>query len=894
MACPRGAETVQPATRARKASAVFRYGVALVITGCSLLIRWPLYPWLEGGRPYLTLFGGVAIVAWLVRWRIAVLAAVVGFIAANYFLVLPRSAFVLNATTVIEFAAYSASIGLVILFAEMMHRAKDREAEQKDLVSVTLASIGDAVIATDVDGRITFLNSEAERLTAWLLSEATGRPLSQIFRIINERTLQEAQDPVATVLRTGNVVGLANHTVLISKDGTRTPIDDSAAPIRAPSGSVAGVVLVFRDVTTQRRAQEATARLATIIEYSGDAIFTKDLYGIVQTWNVSAERLFGYQADEIVGKPVTILFPPDRLQEENHILSLLRSGRPCERFETVRVTKAGRHVPVSVSVSPLKNAEGEIIGASKIVHDISDIVAARNDLVREKELLATTLASIGDGVIVTDTAGRVTFLNAEAEQLTGWKNAEATGQVLQDIFRIVNEQTRQTVENPVEKVLRLGTVVGLANHTVLIAKDGREIPIDDSGAPIRTPDGALFGVVLVFRDFSEHKKATAALEQAKRDAEHASRAKDQFLAMLSHELRTPLTPVLMTATSLEADSRIAPKVREQLAMMRRNIELEARLIDDLLDVTRIEHGKFELRAEPVDIHAAIEHALGISASELNAKSLTVTKRFDATDHFCRGDAARLHEVFWNILRNAVKFTAEHGKIDIHTRNDQHQHLIIEFRDTGIGIEPELQSRIFDVFEQGAPEIRARYGGLGLGLAICKRVIRLHDGTIEVHSHGSGCGSTFTVTLNALDQSTVEVLVRPVAQTLKRARAKILVVEDHKDTAEVMRRILKDAGCVVTHCTTVARASTLAAEKKFDLVICDIGLPDGSGLDLMRHLRAAHGLNGIALSGFGTQEDVAASKAAGFTMHLTKPVDLIQLRAAIGELVSPDSAENASA
>jgi PAS domain S-box-containing protein len=306
------------------------------------------------------------------------------------------------------------------------------------------------------------------------------------------------------------------------------------------------------------------------------------------------------------------------LHEEDHILELLRNGQPCERFETVRVAKDGRRIPVLVSISPLKNAEGEVIGASKIVHDISELVAARSELTREKELLATTLASIGDGVIVTDPHGQVTFLNSEAEHLTGWTNAEAKGRNLRDIFVIVNEETRQAVENPVDKVLRLGSVVGLANHTVLIAKDGREIPIDDSGAPIRTTEGVLFGVVLVFRDFTEHKKATMALEQAKLEAEKANHAKDQFLAMLSHELRTPLTPVLMAATSLESDSRIDPEVREELAVMRRNIELEARLIDDLLDLTRIEHGKFDLRAEPVDIHAAIEHALGISASDLNA------------------------------------------------------------------------------------------------------------------------------------------------------------------------------------------------------------------------------------------------------------------------------------
>ncbi|HEX4641498.1 MAG TPA: PAS domain S-box protein, partial [Chthoniobacterales bacterium] len=946
------------------------------------------------------------------RWRAATVGAVAGFLIANYFLAGPTRGFVFNEFFVFELAGYALSAGFIIFFGEMMHRAREREVEQKNLLGVTLASIGDGVIATDSSGRVIFLNAEAQRLTGWRGDEASGRPLLEVFRIVNEWTQEPAEDPAERVLRTGKVVGLANHIVLFSKDGRRTPIDDSAAPIRLAGGSVSGVVLVFRDVTTQRKAQEASARLAAIVQSSGDAIFAKSPRGVIETWNAAAEQLFGYQAEEIIGKHATLLFPPERLGEEEHILELLRQGKPNQHLETVRVAKDGRHIPVLVSVSPLKDNGDNIIGASTIVRDVREIVAARDALIREKELLATTLASIGDGVIVTDAEGRITFVNSEAERLTGWKSAEAARCALPEVFRIINEQTRETVENPVEKVLRLGTVVGLANHTVLIRKDGREIPIDDSGAPIRLPNGLFFGVVLVFRDFTERKKAemvlrereerfrtmansapvliwtrdpdkactwfnqrwleftgrtmeqelgkawnenvhpedfdrcmntysaqfdarkpfsieyrlrrhdgawrwildsgvalygpdgqlsgyvgsciditdqrdaTAALEKAKREAEEANRAKDHFLAMLSHELRTPLTPVLMTATVLEADSTLPKKTRSQLAMMRRNIELEARLIDDLLDLTRIAHGKFEIRNEPVDVHAAIEHALGISASDLNAKRLTVTKRFEAADHFCRGDAARLHEVFWNVLRNAVKFTPEDGRIDIVTRNDDRHGVIIEFQDTGIGIEPEVLPRIFDVFEQGDPTTRARYGGLGLGLAISKRIINLHDGTISVHSPGRDRGSIFTVTLHALESSSLKR--KSPARSLKivkgRVRSKILVVEDHKDTADVLCRILESAGCAVSHCATVGDAKRAAEKQKFDLVICDIGLPDGNGLDLMRHLRETHGLTGIALSGFGAQEDLAASKAAGFAVHLIKPVDLDRLRQAIAELL----------
>jgi PAS domain S-box-containing protein len=498
---------------ARREAAWIRYSVAFIIIAIALLIRWPLSPVLGGSRPYLTLFGAVAFAVWFCRWRPAALAAIAGFLAANYFLATPPSAIVFNEFFFVEFAGYALSAGCIIFFGEAMHRARAALAQEKELLAVTLTSIGDGVIATDSEGRVTFLNAEAERLSGWASADAAGRPMPEIFHIINEQTREPVENPVEKVFRSGKVVGLANHTVLVSKSGGETAIDDSAAPIRQPDGSLSGVVLVFRDATEERKAHEARARLAAIVEFSGDAMYTKNLHGAIQTWNASAERLFGYSAKDIRGKPVSVLFPPDRLTEEDHIIERLRAGQASERLETIRVAKDGRRVPVLVSASPLKDAEGHITGASTVIQDITDLVAAREALAQEKELLATTLASIGDAVIVTDAKGRITFLNEEAEKLTGWQNSEAQQRPLPDVFRIVHEHTREPVENPVEKVLRLGTVVGLANHTILLAKDGREIPIDDSGAPIRQPGREIFGVVLVFRDFTAHKQTEERLRE---------------------------------------------------------------------------------------------------------------------------------------------------------------------------------------------------------------------------------------------------------------------------------------------------------------------------------------------------------------------------------------------
>jgi nitrogen-specific signal transduction histidine kinase/CheY-like chemotaxis protein len=391
--------------------------------------------------------------------------------------------------------------------------------------------------------------------------------------------------------------------------------------------------------------------------------------------------------------------------------------------------------------------------------------------------------------------------------------------------------------------------------------------------------------VAVVQDTTERKLGELLLQRAKHEAEEANRAKDQFLAMLSHELRTPLTPVLMTIASLRRDPTLPDAMQSDLEVLQRNVELEALLIDDLLDLTRIAHGKLELHNDAADVHASLEHALNISASELQAKRITVTRQFEAHEHHCWGDGARLQQVFWNVVKNAAKFTPQGGHIDLRTRNDAAHRIVVEISDNGIGIEPTLLPRIFDAFEQGGRMTTTQYGGLGLGLAITKRVVDMHGGTIDAASAGRGKGATFTITLQAMETSLLdEPVVFLSNDHAEEHTAELLLVEDHVDTARVLTRILKNAGYRVEHADTVASARELAKSKRFDLVVSDLGLPDGTGLELMRSLQEAHGLRGIALSGFGTDEDRAGSIAAGFSEHLTKPVDWPLLRDAIERLL----------
>lgn len=497
-----------------------RYGVAVAVSVLAFWVRYSLSPpWPMDRLPFISFFPAVAVAAWYGGLRPGVVSVLLSSLFADVWFFEPIGSLEIDEPLALVVFALSAFV--IVSAVAAMHYARDRllhserkTAEARDTLATTLASIGDGVVVTDAAGHVTFLNPEAERLTGWSEAQARGRPLAQVFRIVNERTRKEVESPVERVLAEGVVVGLANHTVLLGRGGTETPIDDSAAPVREPGGPVLGVVLVFRDVTAQRLAQAEKERLAAIVESSGDAILSKGLDGTIRTWNAAAERLFGYRANEMVGRPVNTLVPPDLRAQEDEILERLRRGQSSELLETTAVDKGGRRIPVSVRVSPLRDADGEVVGASKTVRDLSDLFAARDALAREKETLATTLASIGDAVLATDAEGRVTFLNPVAEDLTGWPAADACGRPLVEVFRVVHEDTREEVDNPALRAIREGTVVGLANHTVLVARSGEERPIDDSAAPIRDAKGTIVGAVLVFRDVAARRTAEAALKES--------------------------------------------------------------------------------------------------------------------------------------------------------------------------------------------------------------------------------------------------------------------------------------------------------------------------------------------------------------------------------------------
>jgi len=391
------------------------------------------------------------------------------------------------------------------------------------------------------------------------------------------------------------------------------------------------------------------------------------------------------------------------------------------------------------------------------------------------------------------------------------------------------------------------------------------------------------GLAEIAREVTQHARQ---LERAKHEAEDANRAKDQFLAVLSHELRTPLTPALAAASDLESAGAIEPEhLRESLALIRRNIELEARLVDDLLDLTRISKGKLQVHLATVDLHETIHHAAEMCRSEANTTRSNLTLHLEAMRHHVRGDAARLAQVFWNLVLNAVKFTPANGSITIRSSNPQPNRIRIVVSDTGIGIEADKLARIFEPFQQGEESMTRRYGGLGLGLSVAKGLVDAHGGSIIAESEGVNRGTTFTVEMATTIPSRRSASDAAVAPAISGRALRVLIVEDHTDTRQALCRILKRWGHEVEDAGTVEEAVKLAETYKPELLLSDIGLPDGTGIDLLGRLGANRPSVAIAMSGYGMESDLEKTKRAGFQDHLVKPVSAERLKEVIGRLTA---------
>jgi PAS domain S-box-containing protein len=638
------------------------------------------------------------------------------------------------------------SLNLLKFNSEALRDSAHRFREMIDALPV-------AVYTTDAEGRVTHFNQAAVELcgrkptlgsdqwcVSWKLFRADGTPLPH------------DECPMAVALKEGRVVR-GEEIIAERPDGTRAWVEPFPTPFFDEAGKVVGGINMLVDVTARRAAGAAEALLAAIVQSSDDAIISKSLDGIITSWNKSAERLFGHTAEEAVGRSISILFPPDRLEEEPKIIERLKRGERVDHFETIRVRKDGTQLEISLTISPLKDASGRVVGASKVARDITEL-----------------------------------------------------------------------------------------------------------------------------------KRARAALREAKEAAEAANKAKDRFLAALSHELRTPLNPVLMTVAAMDMNPELAPAFREDVAMIRRNVELEVKLIDDLLDLSRVVAGKLTLNLATVDVNDAVGQACATCRQFIFEKAIGLQCNLPDVSPQVKADPARLQQVLWNLLRNAAKFTPERGKIHVSVSTIDGERVRIEVRDTGIGIAPDVLPRIFDAFEQGDKSITRQFGGMGLGLAISKALTEMHHGTIRAESGGRDMGSTFTLELPIVS-SPSESRAAPAKQERgKEEGLRVLVVDDHADTTYVLSRLLGMYGHKVRTAGSAAAALDLAGREEFDVIVSDIGLPDATGYELMQQIMSRYPMKGIAMSGYGLEEDVRKSRQAGFSDHVVKPANIDQLEGAIRRVV----------
>ena len=619
------------------------------------------------------------------------------------------------------------------------------------------------------------------------------------------------------------------------------------------------------------------ALLAAIIDGSDDAIATKTIEGVVTTWNRGAERIFGYSASEIVGRPITVLFPPDRLGEEAEFLRRLSAGQHIDHYETVRVCEDGRLIDISVTLSPLRDNSGNIFGVSKIARDITLRKRAESVLREQLEFWRVAFASLGDGVIVTDAARQVTFMNREAELLTGWSGEAAVGRALADIFVIVHERTGAPVENPLDRAIADRAAVRLVNHTALVSRDGRVWPIDDCATPILAADGSVAGGILIFREVAERRRVEAqrvhVLDEertARAAAERVNRTKDEFLAMLAHELRNPLAAILNGVVTLDrigAPTTDAVRVR---GIVRRQAEHLSGILEELLDVARIGQRKIDLHLQPLDLRAVVQQALEADRHRFEARRQHVVASQSPEPVMVLGDRVRIQQIVANLLTNAAKYTPPDGVATV-TVGVESGDAVVRVRDTGIGIPAERLGEIFDLFTQLDTSKARTEGGLGIGLTLAKQLTALHGGTISAVSEGSGKGSEFIVRLSRLADARPGD-DEPAVPPTRGARHRVLIIDDNQDACEMLAMSLEIDGHRVFAAGSGREGLEVALVERPTLVIVDIGLPDVDGYEVARRLRQALKSEAtlVAFSGYGQPEDRRRSLEAGFDAHVVKP------------------------
>ena len=660
---------------------------------------------------------------------------------------------------------------------EQRNEVRNPAATLEALSRTFLDSALDCIITMDATGRVQEFNPAAERVFGFTRSEAVGKELAEL--IIPPRLRERHRKGLARYLKTGEgpLIGKLIEIEALRRDGSEIMV---ALAINATQVNGSPIFTAYwRDITERKRAEETNRRLAAIIESSGDAIMSIDLDERIMSWNREAERLFGYTAAEIVGKPITVLVPPDRQNAERKIMERIRRGERIIRYETVHVRKDGAPLDISLAVSPINDESGNVIGASKIARDVTERV--RRERRRATQYAVTnllagswTLAEVATQILETIASSgdwafaAIWIYDGAAGGLRCryvWHEAAEGVKKFADLSFLVTLPESQGLPGRVWSSKKPTWVYDVTRDSnfprapyaaAAGLRGGFAFPLLFRGEingimelfshNVVEPDEDFLQMVEAFGSqiglFIERGRIELELQQEREKAGAANAARDRFLGMLSHELCAPLNPVLTWAGRTVEQADLKPEVQQGLKMVRGNVELEIRLIEDMLDLTRIARGKIKLRLRRADAHELLQSALEIVRSNIEDRHLKLSVALLASHYELVADPPRLEQVFWNVLRNACKFTPEKGALSVRSYNPNPRRITIEISDDGIGIEPEFVGRVFAAFEKAD----SRSEGLGFGLAISKAIIEMHAGTICAHSEGRGKGATFVIEL----------------------------------------------------------------------------------------------------------------------------------------------------
>ncbi|HYG75133.1 MAG TPA: PAS domain S-box protein [Planctomycetota bacterium] len=795
--------------------------------------------------------------------------------------------------------------GRVVRFPGVLVDITDRKLAEEELLrqrewlQVTLSSIGDAVIATDTESRVTFLNPVAEELTGWNGKEAIGQPLAEVFNIINEQTRQPAFNPVSKVLRDGVIVGLANHTTLISKKGEEIAIEDSAAPIRDPNGAITGVVMVFHDVTPKRRAEAAlrqTAerlRLALAAGQLGD--WHWDAATDLVTLSVQAARIFSLPEDQ----PITwtdmrlLLHQDDRERARIAVESALETRTDYAIEYRVRVGTEYRWI----SARGRGDYENDrVVGMTGVVQDVTERRRAAEALQEETRILEilndtgkiiasnldlqALVQSVTDaGTTLSGAKFGAFFYTTKDERGEAYTLYALSGAPREafDKFGLPRStplfaptfngegviRSPDILKDPrygkmgphfgmppghlpvrsylaVPVISRSGEVLGglFFGHPLpnMFTERVERLILGISGQAATAIDNARL-YEAAQREITDRKRAEQEMKNAKEEAERANRAKDEFLAIVSHELRTPLTAMLGWARMLKNGSLDQQQTVHGISVIERNVAVQTQLIEDLLDVSRMITGKLSLTIGPTDVLKSVNAAVESVRVAAEAKQIKIAVINETPIPMIAGDSGRLQQVFWNLLSNAVKFTPKSGCIMVNVVQVDST-VRVSVADNGMGIRKEFMGHMFQRFRQDDTGSTRKFGGLGLGLAIVRYLVEQHGGTVSAASEGEGKGSTFTVELPipaVLDTSSVTTSA-PIAPARKLSGVRVLIVEDEIDSRDLVTVVLKNAGAVTRAVASVDDAFIALENELPDVIVSDIGMPSKDGYELVRALR----------------------------------------------------------